>query len=92
MLTCGYCLLPCNDEAGVTIGTINVPLCNDKDITCFELVTVYGRPLADGRRAADYYSSPPEQLRIDYTCPPGTGCELSQNGPCAGHWPTDNSN
>lgn len=86
MLICGYCLLPCNDEASVTIGNSDVPLCNDKDVTCYELVTVYGRPFADGRRASNY-SPPPAQLRIDYTCPPGTGCELAQDGNCSGHWP-----
>lgn len=49
-LICGYCLLPTNAEASVTIGDSEIPLCNDTDITCYELVTVYGRPLADGRR------------------------------------------
>lgn len=49
-MICGYCLLPTTAETSVTLGGSEVPLCNETDVTCYELVTVYGRPLADGRR------------------------------------------
>lgn len=53
-LICGYCLLPVSEESSVTIGQNEVPLCHDSDVSCYELVTVYGRPLADGRRVGTY--------------------------------------
>ncbi len=63
-LICGYCLLPTNEEASVTIGEQEIPLCNETDVTCYELVTVYGRPLADGRRLSPPVSR--EQLKLEF--------------------------
>lgn len=53
-LICGYCLLPVAEESSVTIGQSEVPLCHDSEFSCYELVTVYGRPLADGRRVGRF--------------------------------------
>ncbi len=64
-LICGYCLNPTNEEASVTIGSSDVPLCNDTDITCYELVTVYGRPLADGRRVG-HFTKTRSQMELPY--------------------------
>jgi len=83
-MICGYCLLPTDGSASVSIGETDVPLCNDKDVTCYELATVYGRPLADGRRFS------PAISRLQLSLPgmeifPSEVCHHTAQEGCNGH-------
>lgn len=66
---CGYCLQPTpQDAASVSVGTEEIFLCHDRDYSCYELVSVYGRPMADGRRLGTH-AGVWLQLEIPYFLP-----------------------
>lgn len=84
-LICGYCLLPTTPEASVRIGSTDVPLCHDTDTSCYELVTVYGRPLADGRRVGHFTKSSGQLSLPTLEILPSEVCHHTVAEGCRGH-------
>lgn len=69
MTLCGYCGMTMDKpEATVTVGNEVIALCHDREMSCYELVTVHGRPLMDGRRVGRH-AGVWLQLEIPYFLP-----------------------